>query len=613
MITRRSPLSAYFGRTISKTFAALALACALSFSARAQIGSGWTPTTETYDIQTSAGCTATPLPSGSGIGGVFSVPAGQGRAEFRFQNLSDSTTEQFQGDVVVNSLNNPGKVTLKQTFGPAPSTPWSLIGVREVTNGTIVQIYEVETGSTLLNHYTIGSTLRINTIYNPNGGGAGVATVDVYLNGLHVEQMTGTGPNYNKIGAYVSSSGTGPATYTWQNVVFWTGGSINGGTPVAVDTPSFSPIAGTYPVTQSVTLSTTTSGASIAYTTDGSTPTESGGAVTHGTLYSGAISISATTTLNAMAFHSGQTDSAVVSAVYTINPPPAATPTYSPPAGTYTSPQSVVISSISTLASIAYTTDGSTPTESGGTVTHGTLLSNGGSVSVGVNTTLNAIAFGNGFSDSAVGTAAYVINLPAATPTFSPPAGTYSSPQSVAISSTTSNATIAYTTDGTTPTESGGTVTHGSSGPSGIFVSISGNNANNGNITLKAIAFAPGQSDSAVATGAYTISPAALPTFSPPAGTYSSPQSVAISSTTSGATIAYTTDGTTPTESGGVVTHGSSGPSGIFVSIGSGNSTLKAIAFAPGTPDSAVGTATYTIGTPIPTMPRINGSNEYRQ
>ena len=42
---------------------------------------------------------------------------------------------------------------------------------------------------------------------------------------------------------------------------------------------------------------------------------------------------------------------------------------------------------------------------------------------------------------------------------------------------------------------------------------------------------------------------AATPTFSPAAGTYSGAQSVTISDATSGATIYYTTNGTTPTTS----------------------------------------------------------------
>ena len=65
------------------------------------------------------------------------------------------------------------------------------------------------------------------------------------------------------------------------------------------------------------------------------------------------------------------------------------------------------------------------------------------------------------------------------------------------------------------------------------------------NTTLKAIAYESGMADSTVTSGVYTIQCAA-PTFTPAAGTYTAAQSVTISTTTSGATIRYTTDGSTP-------------------------------------------------------------------
>jgi uncharacterized repeat protein (TIGR03803 family) len=82
--------------------------------------------------------------------------------------------------------------------------------------------------------------------------------------------------------------------------------------------PVFSPAAGTYAGAQSVTISSATPGAMFAFTTDSSIPTESGGTITHGTLYSGAIAISSTTALSAIAFKSGQADSAVSVAGYTV-------------------------------------------------------------------------------------------------------------------------------------------------------------------------------------------------------------------------------------------------------------------------------------------------------
>ncbi|HEX2712770.1 MAG TPA: chitobiase/beta-hexosaminidase C-terminal domain-containing protein, partial [Candidatus Acidoferrales bacterium] len=88
-----------------------------------------------------------------------------------------------------------------------------------------------------------------------------------------------------------------------------------GSTHPQAATPTFSPVAGTYTASQSVTLSDATPGALIYYTTNGTTPT------TASTLYSGPIAVSTTTTIKAVAVVSGFLNSVVATASYTINPP----------------------------------------------------------------------------------------------------------------------------------------------------------------------------------------------------------------------------------------------------------------------------------------------------
>jgi hypothetical protein len=72
--------------------------------------------------------------------------------------------------------------------------------------------------------------------------------------------------------------------------------------------------SGTYSASQSVTITDATSGAAIYYTTNGSTPTNGSA------LYSGAIAVSATETIQAIAVASNYFSSAIASATYTIPP-----------------------------------------------------------------------------------------------------------------------------------------------------------------------------------------------------------------------------------------------------------------------------------------------------
>src|SRR5207249_2583047 len=165
-----------------------------------------------------------------------------------------------------------------------------------------------------------------------------------------------------------------------------------------------------------------------------------------------------------------------------------------------------------------------------------------------------------------------------ARPVLSPPGGTFNVSVQVTITDATAGAAIYYTTDGSTPTTSSSPY----SGPIAV----------NQTMTIRAIAAAPGFAPSAVATATYTIlQPAPAPTFNPLAGTYVGSQTVTISESAPGATIYYTTDGSTPTTSSTRYT----GPIVVNQSV-----TIRAIAAAQGFASSSVATATYTILQPAP-------------
>ncbi len=241
--------------------------------------------------------------------------------------------------------------------------------------------------------------------------------------------------------------------------------------------PVISPAGGTFGAAQTVTITDATPGATIYYTLDGSTPT------TNSTAYGGSFAVSANTTVSAIAIANG-TSSSVTTAAFTINLPAAASPTFSPAAGTFTSAQTVLLSDTTSSATIYYTVDGSMPTTS-------SPQYNGTGINVAGTETIKAIATASGFANSAVASATYTINVSVPQPTISPAGGTYTSAQSVTLSDTNTSAIIYYTTDGSTPTTSSTVY----SAP--IAVS-------SGTETINAIA-AVGSDLSTVATAAYTI------------------------------------------------------------------------------------------------------------
>lgn len=165
-------------------------------------------------------------------------------------------------------------------------------------------------------------------------------------------------------------------------------------------TPVFSLGSGTYSTAQTIAITDATPGAQIYYTTNGTTPTAGS------TLYTGQVSVSSTETLEAIAVAGGYSNSAVAIAIYTITVVPvAATPTFAPPAGTYSGPQAIAISDAMPGAVIYYTLNGSAPTA------NSTLYT--GPISISSTVTIKAIAIDAGYTNSAVASAAYTI---AATP-----------------------------------------------------------------------------------------------------------------------------------------------------------------------------------------------------
>jgi hypothetical protein len=386
------------------------------------------------------------------------------------------------------------------------------------------------------------------TIYYTLDGTTPTTQSSAYIAGKPITVSSSETINAIAVDATYANSGVSTAAY-----------SIN---LAAAAAPTITPASGTYTSIQTVSMSDATPGVAITYSLNGGTAVA----------YTAPFQVSATSTIVATAaLYGNYLTSPATTATYTINLPPAPTPTFTPVAGTYTSIQTVAIADTVAAASIYYTTNGSAPTTASTPYT--------GPIRVSTTQTINAIAIAisSGYSQSAVGSAAYTINLPpAATPTFTPATGTYTAVQSVTIADATAGASIYYTINGTAPTTA--SAVYG--GP----ITVSGTET----INAIAIAISAGYSQSAVGSATYTINlpPAPAPTFSPVAGTYAGPQTVTLSDTATGASFYYTLDGTTPTTASTLY----KGP--ITVSE---SETIKAIALTSTLSPSPVATALYLI------------------
>ncbi|MGL5674955.1 MAG: chitobiase/beta-hexosaminidase C-terminal domain-containing protein [Cellulosilyticaceae bacterium] len=456
-----------------------------------------------------------------------------------------------------------------------------------------------------INCATLGATIRYTT-----DGSEPTSSSAIYSNSISISASTTLKAKAFKEG--MKDSSTASAHFT-----------IEAAPVETVASPTFSPNGGTFTESQSVTISCSTSGATIRYTTDGSEPTTSSPA------YSGSIQVSETTTLKAKAFKEGMNDSSTASATFTIESGTTVDPwtpktTYATGAivsyngktyrcvqghtalagwepsavpalwaeytmGAATSSEVAVpdVVSYTFNAKVTLSDTSSTPTllAEGKAWAPNTTYTQGDIVSY--NTKNYECRQGHtslpGWEPSVVPALWLDYSGPinptetVATPTFSPNGGTFTSAQDIMLNCSTNGATIRYTTDDSEPTASSTLYTS----PLSVVKTT----------TLKAKAFKDGMNDSATTSATFTIEVApvetvAAPTFSPNGGTFTSAQTVTLNCSTNGATIRYTTAGSTPTASSTLYTNA--------LSVDK-TTTLKAKAFKDGMNDSTTTSATFTI------------------
>lgn len=503
--------------------------------------------------------------SGSGSNKNVAVIFGPDPVSTAIQNTLPNGT---RGISVTNNISNSNPAF------PCNNATWQqLIGELSLStsgNNNAQGLTVAGTSATYTLQAVIRPTTDINTKEQPNLTDGSPPFVKFYEDG----SLLGSG-NIGANGTFATYgpiTRSGPATHIYtanypgdsfySSYTFGNPGTnnqvivnITGGAGVVAQ-PTFSPNGTSFNPTIAVSMATATAGATICYTTDGSTPAASTpGTCSHGTTYSTAITLSSTTTLKALATLSAETNSSVYSQTYTLSATPTvATPVFTPPTSTFSGSLTVSISCSTPGNTIYYTTDGTTPTT--GSPVYSAPFS------ITTTTTVQALASASGYTNSAVGAAVYTSSNITATPTFSPLSGAFTGTISVAISDTTPSSSIYYTTDGSTPTTGSTLYT----GPISVSTTT----------LVQAIAAAAGLSNSAVGAATYTLS-GGVPQIIPGPQKFATTLVVAI---TGPGVIHYTTNGTTPNSGSPVYTGAFTISSTTIVqaiSIAGGTTSLPAI------------------------------------
>jgi hypothetical protein len=214
----------------------------------------------------------------------------------------------------VNGIAPVGAVThLVEASYPGDSNyPSSVSGTVTLTAGLAPLVLSPASGTySAPQTITIAESIPGSTIYYSATGPVSTNGFVPYTGPLQI-----TTAGVESIEAYATETGYQQTQYVSANF------TVN--LPVAA-TPVFSPVPGAYTSSQTVTISDTTAGATIYYTTDGSQPTSAS------TVYSAPVTVSSTETVKAIAVATGFTDSQVTSAAYTIKTPAVASITWAVP------------------------------------------------------------------------------------------------------------------------------------------------------------------------------------------------------------------------------------------------------------------------------------------
>ncbi|MGA3161654.1 MAG: FG-GAP-like repeat-containing protein [Terracidiphilus sp.] len=287
-----------------------------------------------------------------------------------------------------------------------PSTPVITTSyILSAASGSVTMAADGSTGNgtTTINTYVTGgfdSAIALAASGQPSG--VTVSFSPTSITGAGSSTMTITIGSSIAIGTYPIT-----VTGTSGSILKITAVMLNAVSTTPAATPTFNPPGGTYTSAQPVTISDTTPGAKIYYTTNNTTPT------TSSNIYSGPITVLSPVTIEAIAVASGYPNSNVAKAFYNVNIPVAATPSLSLASGIYAAGQTVTISDTTPGVTIYYTTDGSMPTTSSAVYS--------GSITVSTPEVLKAIAVASGYTNSAVAAATYLFSIAPVAQTFSNP------------------------------------------------------------------------------------------------------------------------------------------------------------------------------------------------